>query len=706
MRNTHPLLNVVGWPRCQNRSRPWPLSPAGGSTSAPARRGPCVAWPMARVHREVGSRRGDHTALELPMHGQLPREPWHGRTTDQPSPVTLPHEFTSYIEQNYYGQVTEQSMLEAIIHDPAFVQDPLKHVALFSDHGIHHVRDIAKKIVQVLQQINGVFIPARGPSRLEFMLGYGSMLAYLHDIGMKNITGFGRAMHPEFAAQLVFTADFDPLIEVLWRENAGGIAWRLLNLSVQQLLPQPPQLVLREMLALAMCHSKSKVPIATLTDVHRLRDTMQRSVGTDLQYLYHLQQVEQGEKALAQAPQRGEEWPACRHKLDHAKAALQQFQDGRAAGELMHARARHYYQDFAHDAFAWLLATAPAVQELVLDVIDTLRALRCADALRERGTTFRTSAGYEVFMNRHNANAVYALRSRDQAKLFLLEGRDPISAGEANLTSAGLDSEGNLRVSFARGAFATPEAIQWAAHSAAMVIADIQSDVLGSFRHPLADPSGLQPPAKREADMHILVEGVEDNAAFADLVCQELRQLQPLLGERIHAVASLQNADLQEVKRYVDGVPLNWSLEEKSAVLARLAETGQKVDHIALVKAFHEVRVVTVKAGEILLQAEAPSSFVYIPLGDGLRVFPLGTQASFPAFPWVQIGNTGVIRGAMRNARVIAERDVELLSIPKEIYLQYWYTPYTVQEFTRLCAHGHIQSLLRPALHPASEVTP
>jgi hypothetical protein len=156
----------------------------------------------------------------------------------------------------------------------------------------------------------------------------------------------------------------------------------------------------------------------------------------------------------------------------------------------------------------------------------------------------------------------------------------------------------------------------------------------------------------------------------------------------------------------VDGVPLNWSPEEKSSVLARLAETGQKVDHIALGNAFHEVRVVTVKAGETLLRAEAPSSFVYIPLGDGLKVFPLGTQTSFLALPWVQIGNTGVIRGARRNARVIAERDVELLSIPKEIYLQYWYMPYTVPEFTHLCAHGHIRSLLCPALHTSSEVTP
>ena len=222
MRNTHTLLNVVGRSGCKNRMRPWPPSAAGGHTPAPGRRGPCVAWPMAGVHRQGRSGRGDQTALELPRRAQLPGAPWYGHATKPPKPVTLPQEFTSYIEHNYYGQVTEQSKLEAIIHDPAFVHDPLKHVALFSDHGVLHVRDIATKIVQVLRQINGLFIAARGPQRLAFMLGYGSMLAYLHDIGMKNATASGRAMHPEFAAQLAFSTDVDPLIAVLWRRMPAG----------------------------------------------------------------------------------------------------------------------------------------------------------------------------------------------------------------------------------------------------------------------------------------------------------------------------------------------------------------------------------------------------------------------------------------------------------------------------------------------------
>ncbi|WP_448602389.1 Crp/Fnr family transcriptional regulator [Thermoleptolyngbya sp.] len=75
------------------------------------------------------------------------------------SAVQLPAAFTQYIEDNYYAQVTAQSRLEAVVRDPEFLNNPLKHVALFSDHGVLHGRDIAGKIVQVIRQIHGLLIP-------------------------------------------------------------------------------------------------------------------------------------------------------------------------------------------------------------------------------------------------------------------------------------------------------------------------------------------------------------------------------------------------------------------------------------------------------------------------------------------------------------------------------------------------------------------
>ena len=597
--------------------------------------------------------------------------------------IRLPEAFTDYIEQNYYGQVTEQSKLEAIVQDPAFLQDPLKHVALFSDHGILHGRDIASKIDRVIRQINGLLIPVRSRDRLEFMLGYGAMLAYLHDIGMKNFSAFGRAMHPEFAAQLMFTAEFDPWIELLWRENSGNVAWRLMNLAASGGLEEPKR-VLREMLALSMAHSKSKVPIEVLNQVQTLRRTMQQRVGTELHYLYQQQQVLRAEAQLAQPCQPAER-DRLHQQLEEAKAQFTQFAATIHPDQQHNPHLDRYYAQFEQTAFSWLGSDVPAVQQLTLDVIDTVRALRCADALRQRGTAFTTSAGYEVFIDQDTANAIYALRSRDRTQLFLLEGKDAISAGEANMANSTLDQEGNLRLAFTRGRFSSPEATQWAAYSAAIVIQDIQADVVGSFFRSQKDlPSDI----KLESEMQILVEGVDDNPEFADLICEALKQINPDLAPRIRSVASLQNADLRQVDRYLGGVQPEWDISEKLHLLDQLVKTGHKVDRIDLDRAFTEARLITVQAGEVLIEPGVLSGFVYIPMQEGLKLMPSGDYAPLAALPWVPIGNIEAIRNAAAPVKVVAEQTVELVSIPKQLYIRYWHIPYAVDEFTQLFAQG------------------
>jgi hypothetical protein len=612
--------------------------------------------------------------------------------------IQLPEAFTAYIEQHYYAQVTAQSKLEIVVQDADFLKNPLKHVALYSDHGILHGRDIANKIIQVIQQIHGLLIPNRTASRLEFMLGYGAMLAYLHDIGMKNFSAFGRAMHPEFAAQLMFTTEFDAWVNLLWQENAGNVSWRLMNLSVQGALEQNPQLVLREMLSLSMAHSKSKVPIEVLNDVHLLQETMQRCVGTELHYLYHQQQVAIIEKKLVQqktVAENAAEIDRLSQQLKAAKAQLAHLDSTDAAG--LNPEIKRYYGDrnrFEQTAFSWLTADAPEVQQLTLDVIDTIRALRCADALRQRGTTFTTSAGYQVFISQDTANAIYALQSDDRAQLFLLEGRDPISAGEANMANSNLDREGNLRIAFTRGAFSSPEATQWAAFSAAVVIQDIQADVIASFRRSVPEQGQLRGSIKLEQEMQILVEGVDDNPEFAELVCQELCQLNPNLASRIQAVASLQHADLQQVDRYLGGIQPDWGITEKLHLLDQLVKSGHKVDHIDLERAFTETRLITVKAGEVLIEPGVISGFVYIPFQEGLKLISATNYQMLTVLPWMLLGDIEAIRNIVAQDRVVAEQTIELLMIPRQIYNRYWYASYTVDEFTHLFAHGDFQPQL------------
>jgi CRP-like cAMP-binding protein len=611
------------------------------------------------------------------------------------STVQLPAAFTQYIEDNYYAQVTAQSRLEAVVRDPEFLKNPLKHVALFSDHGVLHGRDIAGKIVQAIRQIHGLLIPVRSPARLEFMLGYGVMLAYLHDIGMRNFSAFGRAMHPEFAAQLVFTPEFDEWIELLWQENAGNVAWRLMNLSLTGNLSGDPKRVFREMLSLSMAHSKSKVPIDILNDVHHLHATMQRCVSTGLYHLYCQQQVERIRHRIDQELGDSQERDRLATEFENAKAQLDTLLSSTKPDQRINpdiARCYEHLESFQRTAFSWLISPDPDIQQLTLDAIDTVRALRCADALRQRGTTFTTSAGYDVIVNPETANAVYALQSGDRAQQFLLEGKDPISAGEANMANSMLDREGNLRLSFTRGAFATPEATRWAAYSAAVVVQDIQADVVGSFRRSPQEQAHLRGAIKLEDEMQILVEGVDDNPEFAELICQELRQINPALAPRIQPVTSLQNADLSQVERYLSGVQINWELAEKLNLLDQLVKTGHQVDHIDLDCAFAETRCVTVKAGEVLMEAGISSGFVYIPLGEGLKqigMLPGATECVVRSlWPWVPLGDFETIRETPNPYRVIAEQTVDLLAIPQQIYRRHWYAPYSVEDFTQLFAGG------------------
>jgi hypothetical protein len=465
-------------------------------------------------------------------------------------------------------------------------------------------------------------------------------------------------MHPEFASQAVFSREFEPIIETLWRENCGNMAWRLSNLTSAGLLKQPPQLVLTEMLAMANCHSKSKVPIQLLNDPKTLQQLMRQTVTTDLQQLYQRQQESQ---PLSKKP-------------DQAEIALTELE----VTPLSQAWS-HGYTNLDSEPFQWLVAPQPQVRELVDDVIDTLRVLRCADALRQRGTVLKTSGSYEIFVDQDSGQAIYALR-HGETELYLLELPDVFGAGEANIASSELDRNGDLRISFHRGAFATPERTAWAAQAAALMVNDIQKDVIESF-HRAASPEPT--PLKMPEAMQLLLEEVDDNFKFSDLVLETLQQLNPQVAARVKIVPSLQHSSDHERRLYLEAPELDWNLERRQEVLARVGQSGHKTAEIDPVKGFQDVKLIKLAAGEVLLEEGAPADFVYIPLEPGLRVIPLGGYPPFLVQPWMPLGVTGVIRGASRNATIIAEQAVHLLMMPKAVYLRHWRHTYSAQEFAQ-----------------------
>lgn len=559
----------------------------------------------------------------------------------QPSENLVPPAVRDWLEANFYSHVTAQATLDRASCDPAFWARPGKHVALFSDHGVVHARDIAGQVLAVLDTIHGVLIPRRSEQRLNFMREYGALLAWLHDIGMSDFSAMGRAMHPEFAAQSVFSPAFDGLIDALWREGSSVVA-RLQSLNDAGALRVAPQTVLREWLTVSMGHSKSKVPAALLGNRVALRKTLQTTITNDLAALYRHQR-------------HGDALPAT-----HG-----------AAWENVH----RFYTDFECDGFDWLVSDVPALREGCDDIIDTIRALRAADALRQRGTVLKTSAGYEIFVSQQTGNAMFAFRRADQ--LFLYELADALAAGEANIAGCELDRNGDLRISFHRGAFADEAAVQRAAEYAAFTLNDIQADVIGSFLHPSGEV------AKRAEDMRILMEEADDNPRFAPAVLAQFGALNAVMADRVCSVPSLRQASEVERNRYLNAREVDWDAERRAALLDRMAQAGYQRSALDAARGFVHVRWTSVAAGETLIEAGAPSGFVYIPLGDGLQVIPMGGYAPFSVNGWMPLGVTGVIRGAIRNAQVRAVAPVDVLIIPAQTYWRHWHNPYDTDELRR-----------------------
>jgi hypothetical protein len=207
------------------------------------------------------------------------------------------------------------------------------------------------------------------------------------------------------------------------------------------------------------------------------------------------------------------------------------------------------------------------------------------------------------------------------------------------------------------------------------VLNDFLHDTVDSFWRGKPIPS-----VKLSKDIQIFLESADDDSHFTELVQEQLAKLNPQMGAQIQIVPSLKNVSESERTRYLGAKDLAWDMQQLHYFLDKIHQAGQKSTSFDFVNGFKHVKFVELNPGEKLIEAGAPSSFVYFPLGDGLRIIPLGGYQSFSVAAWCPLGTTGVIRGDIRNADIVAEERVALLMLPKEVYLRYWYAPYTPAE--------------------------
>jgi hypothetical protein len=571
----------------------------------------------------------------------------------QPIERYISAELQAKIDQRYYAQVNAQAGFEQLIADPLLLADPDSQVGLFSDHGVVHRRDVALQTIELLDTVHGVLIPSRSPERLLWMRGYGVLLACFHDIGMRDFSPFGRKMHPEFACQAVFDPEAEDIVQGLYQEDRAGVIHRLKHLAGQGHLKQPVQTVFRELLSLSIGHSKSKMPVTILNSPTTLRSTLIEVISINLQTLHRRQM-------------------GGRPDSNSAEESL-------AMGGI-NSHPFRFYRDLTGEAYSWLTSNHPAVKDLIVDAIDSVRVLRAADAMRQRGTVLKTSGNYEVFIDQRSGNAIYGLRRGDR-QLFLLELKGSLFAGEANIASSEITPAGDLRISFHRGSFSDARATRYAAECAALVVDDIQRDVIDGFVRPVGADSAID-----SKSMRIVLEETDDNPDFVAQVQKKVRLIRPEVDGRLVIAPSLHNASALERDRYLAAGTPSWDLTSARRALQRIGLSGHPLKDIDAEIAFAHVRLTFLAEGEKLIEANGPSAFVYIPLSAGLEITPMGGYRSFQVQPWIPLGITGVIRGDKRNATVIARQPLTLLMIPGNVYLRHWHrthSPESLLEYLR-----------------------
>ncbi len=551
----------------------------------------------------------------------------------------LPPGLRGDLERRFWRPIEAGAKLEALVEDPTFYDDPGRHPAMFADHGVVHVRDVAGGLVHLVDTVDGVLLPARPPDRRRFMATLGVALAYLHDVGMVDMSRVGRRVHPPYAAHAAFWPDAAPLVDQLL--GPGPIRTRLDEVAADEPFEAPIDVMIRELLSLSAAHSKTTIPPALLDDRAALAREMRQILFTSLD-----------DHRAAAAAQLGVPVPAPRG--DSGPASLD-----RAAPA---------------DAYAWLERDEGPQGELADDVIDTIRVLRAADVLRQRGTALRTSGGYEICFDARTARAVCTLRAASGDAAYVITYDDIRGGGEANIRVAAVTPHGHLRFAFHRGGFSGgDEAVRRAAASVANAIVDIQSDVLPSFEGRPAP--GLPPPARRAGQMRIQLEQPSDSPTFAGEVAAVLATLEPGLDGRIEVVANLEDAAPEERSRYLLAEPIDGASDLAAEILERLDAHGAGTVDLDPSKVFREVNRATIQARETLVAAGSPPSFVYVPMGPGLVVVPGGGYAPSSLNPWVPVATTGVIRGAERNSEIVAVQAVDVVVIPGERYATDWLRP-------------------------------
>ncbi len=223
---------------------------------------------------------------------------------------------------------------------------------------------------------------------------------------MRDSTPEGRRLHALHAAQIPFSGEMDDVLDRLWG-SGGHVVSRIRSVSASAPFRVPDDVILRELTALAVGHSKSTVPAALFADFPRFRRVLQHSVLVGLE------------------------------DRRHAGGALSPDDD---LPSQPGANAR-FYADPGRDAFAWV-DFSPIPHTGHSQKTRSTPSGSCAQRTRcgSGGRHCEPLLGTRSSSMPRQVGAIFLLRTSAGDRLFLLRLDSPLSAGEANLPEGGSDA--------------------------------------------------------------------------------------------------------------------------------------------------------------------------------------------------------------------------------------------------------------------------
>ncbi|MBI3297925.1 MAG: phosphotransferase [Elusimicrobia bacterium] len=545
---------------------------------------------------------------------------------------------------------------------------------IWANHDAKHMAEVVGLFPGTLQAAMEARLidPRVDAPRQVFMDATGRLWGVTHDIWMRDLTQEGRALHPQRAAQEAFNPGFDAAAREMlsWRPGGEGTATYGEILERYGIKAEDLPRVMREIASMSFAHSKSNVPLEILRDPAALREamleTLQADAGIDSQFLRFY------------------------------------GREGEAPGE---ARAR-----FKRTAFDWLVSSDAAGKALAVDVIDSARTIRMADAFRSRGLSdFRASQEAVLTMAVVDGEARAVLRLADGRRGYLAVYDDAQTVGEANTRATYLVSDakaaepavravagaGDLVFGMERGLGPKEAGRGGLAAATAKVFIDIYRDYAGSFETAPERRVVLQRPARGDGAFAEAVRAEVLKQVAAEIVAAEAKGKAAKAAEYRGLLADLSRPDkfafadapgsppvlagagALEAARFGSDSrsrPLTPTVERTAEIRALAERGGVDVDAIGdFGAALEGARVAAVGAGETLMARGAAGEYVYIPLADAaLKVVRSNGYGEVPAPRGVPLGELSVISGGGRNADVVVARPTEVLILPKRTYLRHW----------------------------------